>query len=96
MTDRSSRREVRNPILGLPAARQIMSDASPEAQLARLWLWRLLRELNEQCRGNEVVAYGKRKGPMTNYWMSAATYVKHISHILSPRRRRGNIDRIEG
>lgn len=92
MADRSSRADVRNPILALPAAREIIDEAPPEV---RAWLKRLLLELNAQCREKEVEAYRKRKGPMTSYWMAAATYVKHIAHALRPDQRRGNIDRSE-
>jgi len=81
--DRSARREVRNPILALPAAQALL--ALPAEQRAVIY-W-LLRDLKAQCREQEAIAYAKRKGPMTAYWMAAGTYSGHIAHVANPRRK---------
>lgn len=75
---RSSLREVRNPILGLPAAREIAALPAEQRRLLK----RLLRDLKAQCREKEAEAYAKRKGPMTAYWMAAGTYAGHIANAL--------------
>jgi uncharacterized membrane protein len=75
---RSSRPDVRNPILSLPAALELL--ALPRAQ--RLIMKRLLRELKAQCREQERRAYSQRKGPLTAYWMAAGTYAGHVAAVL--------------
>lgn len=79
MAPRSSRREVRNPILALPAAQAILASLTPDQRVA---MKRLFRELKGQCRQKEAEAYAKRKGPMTAYWMAAGTYSGHIANVL--------------
>lgn len=79
MTDRSSRREVRNPILGLPAAVEALRSLDREQRAA---LRIVLLALREQAREKEVISYRKRKGPMVEYYMAAATYAKHIANVL--------------
>lgn len=80
--NRSSRREVRNPILALPAAQELL--ALPPEQ--RRILKRLLRELKAQCRGQEEKAYRQRKGPMTAYYMACGTYAGHIANVMAEGR----------
>jgi hypothetical protein len=75
---RSSRADVRNPILALPAALEL--QALPRSQ--RLIIKRLLRELKAQCREQERRAYSQRKGPLTAYWMAAGTYAGHVAAVL--------------
>ncbi|WP_342248628.1 hypothetical protein [Sphingomonas sp. OTU376] len=79
MTDRSSRREVRNPILGLPAAVEALRSLDREQRAA---LRIVLLAVREQMREKEVISYRKRKGPMVEYYMSGATYAKHIANVL--------------
>jgi hypothetical protein len=80
--DRSARREVRNPILGLPAAQAILAELSPDQ---RKRFRDLFRQLKVQCRAKEADAYRYRKGPMTAYWMAAGTYSGHLAHVLNGR-----------
>lgn len=79
MTERSSRLEVRNPLLALSAARELR-NLPPEAKAA---LRALLRDLKAQCREKEAEAYRKRKGPMVAYWMACGTYCKHTMQAVS-------------
>jgi len=75
---RSSRREVRNPILALPAADAI--GALPRDQ--RLALARLLSDLAKQARANADRAWEMRKPPMAAYWAACAVWAKHIAAVL--------------
>lgn len=75
---RSSRAEVRNPVLALPAAAELQALPRPQ----RLLLKRILRDLKRQCREQEAAAYAARKGPMTAYWMATGTYAGHLAAIL--------------
>jgi hypothetical protein len=75
---RSSRPDVRNPVLALPAALEL--QRLPRSQ--RLIIKRLLRELKAQCREQERRAYSQRKGPMVSYWMAAGTYAGHAAAVL--------------
>jgi hypothetical protein len=76
--DRSARRDVRNPLLALPAMAQL-DVLSPEARAA---LRALCLDLRTQARAKEVTSYAKRKGPMVAYWMAVATYAKHLANVL--------------
>lgn len=79
---RSTRPEVRNPLLGLPAAQdfaEALAAAPPEVRQA---FKRLLGELKVQCREKEVESYRKRKGPQVQYWMSTGTWVKHLRALV--------------
>lgn len=82
MSDRSNLREVRNPILGLPAAQALLALPPEQRQIIK----DLLRQLKVQCREKEVAAYAKRKGPMTAYWMAAGTYCGHIANVFAGRK----------
>jgi hypothetical protein len=79
---RSLRPEVRNPILGLPAA-AALHRLHPEVRAA---LGALLRELSADAAQRAESAWRKHKGPMAAYWRSVAVYSKHISRALGRRR----------
>lgn len=74
---RSSRPDVRNPVLRLPAAQELLALDRP----TRLLLKRILRDLKRQCRDEERRAYATRKGPLTAYWMATGTYAGHLAAI---------------
>lgn len=81
---RSSRRDVRNPVLGLDAAQRIL--ALPLDQ--RLALADLLMELSRDARQRAEQAWTKRKPPVAAYWAATAVVAKHIARALkqsSPR-----------
>lgn len=83
---RSAKREVRNPILALPAARDI--QALPAEQRRPLGI--LLRELAKQADDQAHDAWAKRKGIMAAYWRAVSTYAKHLAHVIDPRRGNGS------
>lgn len=82
---RSNAAEIRNPLLGLPAA-QRLSSLPPEARHA---LADLLRELAVDARERAEQSWRRRKGPMAAYWMAVAVYAGHLRRILRPARGRG-------
>jgi hypothetical protein len=77
---RSARREVRNPILALPAARAIL--ALPIEQRRPLGL--LLRQLATEADSKADEAWRTRKGIMAAYWRAVCTYAKHVARAVDP------------
>ena len=77
-TERSSLREVRNPILGLPAAKAIF--AMPVD--TRMALARLLEDLALDCRKRADECWRKHKAPMAAYWKACSVYAGHIRKVL--------------
>lgn len=84
LCDRSRRREVRNPILGLPAARRVLS-ASPET---RALLALLLEDLARDAALRAQDCWGRHKAPMAAYWKACSVYARHIARVLRPTARR--------
>lgn len=78
LVSRSQRREVRNPVLGLPAARLLQAQ-SPEI---RAVLRQLFLELSADCRARAQASWLKNKGPMAAYWKACGAYCTHISRVL--------------
>lgn len=78
---RSSQPEIRNPVLGLPAAQRLQEllQGQPEIREA---LAQLHGELALQARQKAEQAWTKRKGPMAAYWQACGVYAKHIRHVL--------------
>ena len=83
---RSARIHVRNPVLGLPAAKAII--ALPEEQRRPLGI--LLRQLAAEADGRAEDAWRSRKGIMAAYWRGVSTYAKHLARAIDPRRRRSS------
>ncbi|HEV2747515.1 MAG TPA: hypothetical protein VGW34_09490 [Allosphingosinicella sp.] len=75
---RSERREVRNPILALPAA-QAMQGLDPST---RLLLARLLRDLQADAQARAQMCWRKHKAPMACYWKAVAVYTGHLAKVL--------------
>lgn len=86
MTARSSRREIRNPVLALPAAQRLQEllQGQPEIRDA---LAALHGELALQARTKAEEAWRKRKGPMAAYWQACNVYGKHIRAVIRQGRR---------
>lgn len=82
---RSNAVEIRNPLLGLPAA-QRLPGLPPEARHA---LADLLRELAIDARERAEQSWRRRKVPMAAYWMAVAVYAGHVRGILRPGGGRG-------
>lgn len=76
--DRSARREVRNPVLGLPAARRLQS-LEPGA---RAMLRDLFREIALDARERASEAWRRHKAPMAVYWKAVSVYAGHIAKVL--------------
>jgi hypothetical protein len=79
VSDRSARIEVRNPLLGLPAARRIMRLPADQREA----LATLLRELSADAGERAEEAWRKKKGPMAAYWKAASVYAKHTARVLA-------------
>jgi hypothetical protein len=88
MTDRSNRREVRNPVLALPSAKALQALPPPSREALRA----ILLDLAADARARADKCWRTHKAPMALYWKCVAVYAGHIARAL--RVERGNIDRI--
>lgn len=77
---RSSRQEVRNPVLALPAARKLR-QLPPET---RTVLTELFRELAADARVRAQTSWHRNKGPMAAYWKAVGAYAEHIRRVVRP------------
>ncbi len=76
--DRSLRREVRNPVLGLPAVAALQRlDPRTQAALAAL-----LADLATDARARAQVSWAQNKGVMAAYWKAVGAYATHIRRAL--------------
>jgi hypothetical protein len=76
--DRSSRREVRNPILALPAA-QRLAELDPATRAA---LCDLLRDLAQDAADRAQKSWRQSKAPMAAYWKAVSIYAKHLRSVV--------------
>lgn len=79
---RSSRREVRNPVLRLAATQTIIEDIPPDV---RRLLGTLLRQLANQAAAEGEKCWGGGKAMMGAYWRVVSVYSRHIAHAIDPR-----------
>jgi hypothetical protein len=77
MDARSTRAEVRNPLLMLPAAR-LIADLPSEAKDA---LRALLQEMSTDAAGRAENCWRKSKPPMAAYWKAGSVYSKHAKRL---------------
>lgn len=75
---RSSRVEVRNPIMGL-AAFERMGDLPLEA---RTLLIELLTEMRNESRAKAELCWRTHKAPMAVYYKATAVHLNHIQRAL--------------
>lgn len=75
---RSSRADVRNPILALPSARRLRQLAPA----TRSELSGLLFELRADAQAKAEDCWRRHKAPMAAYWKAVAVYAGHIARIL--------------
>ena len=75
---RASRREVRNPLLGLPAFKQLQTLPEPVRNSLRSALCNLNAEANIRAEAS----WHKSKAPMASYWKAVAIYAKHTARML--------------
>lgn len=80
---RSSRPEVRNPVLGLPEAAAMM--ALPADQRAAIG--QLFRGIHRDANVRAEAAWRKSKPPMAAYWKATATYALHTARAIERGRR---------
>ncbi len=87
MTARSNRREVRNPVLALPAVKrlQLLPAADREA------LRSILGDLASDARSRAQDSWRKNKGPMAAYWKAVGAYAEHTRRALG----KNNIDEVQ-
>ena len=77
---RGAKREVRNPILSLPAARDIL--ALPVDSRRPLGI--LLRQLADQANDQAQSSWRSNKGIMAAYWKAVSVYAKHLARVIDP------------
>lgn len=75
---RSSRADVRNPILALPAAKEILE--LPAANRAALRA--LLLQLADDASDRAQKCWRTHKAPMACYWKAVAVYARHTARAL--------------
>lgn len=76
--DRSKRRDVRNPVLALPAVTRL-NALDPSAKEA---LRALLLDLKADAQRRADECWRRHKGPMAVYWKCVAVYAGHIAKVL--------------
>lgn len=78
---RSSRREVRNPVLALPAVQHLRTlDPAALAGLVEV-----LRDLAADARERAEKCWRTHKAPMALYWKCVAVYSGHLARALSTK-----------
>ncbi|MBY5750762.1 DUF4639 domain-containing protein [Rhizobium leguminosarum] len=75
---RSNRREVRNPVLSLPAVKRL-DELSPEA---REIVGDILGDLVADARNRAQQSWLKNKGPMAAYWKAVGAYAHHFRRVI--------------
>ncbi|BAV66651.1 MULTISPECIES: hypothetical protein [Sphingomonadaceae] len=83
MGARSSRAEVRNPVLALPAVARLRA-LSPEARLALL---SVLLDIQSEARLRAERSWQSRKPPVAAYWAACGVYAGHIARAIGPGAR---------
>lgn len=78
--DRSIRADVRNPLMALPAAREL-SALPPDAQAA---VRALLKQISADARERAEKCWRTHKAPMAAYWKAVAVYANHASRLVKP------------
>jgi hypothetical protein len=80
--ERSRRREVRNPVLRLPAMQALM-DLDEDSRRA---LTTVLLDLKVDARGQAEQAWTRHKAPMAAYWKAVSVYAGHVARALAVQR----------
>lgn len=74
---RSAAREVRNPVLALPAAQRLL-DAPPEV---RALVADLMGDIALDARDRAEKSWRTHKAPMAAYWKAVSVYAGHIKRV---------------
>jgi hypothetical protein len=77
--DRSSRREVRNPVLALSSAQRLLAADVPVRQLLRS----ILLDIRDDARARAAECWRRHKAPMAVYWKAVSVYANHIARVLA-------------
>ncbi|TGX49060.1 hypothetical protein E5A73_19630 [Sphingomonas gei] len=85
MSARSTKAEVRNPILTLPAVSRLRA-LTPEARLA---LQEILLDIQHDARLRAEKSWRSRKPPVAAYWAACGVYAGHIARAIGPGPGRG-------
>ena len=80
MIARSTRREIRNPVLALSAIRDL--QAMPVE--IREALASVLTALAEDSAARADHAWRRHKAPMAAYWKAVAVYARHTARAIRP------------
>jgi len=80
---RSSRADVRNPMLAIPEVQAEFEKLSPEASAA---LERVLRALSKTWRAKAEHSWKTRKPPLASYWAQNAVNARHLALAIQKTR----------
>ncbi|WP_230189029.1 hypothetical protein [Sphingobium sp. CECT 9361] len=83
MGPRSTKAEVRNPVLALPAVARLRA-LSPEARQA---LQYILLDIQRDARVRAESSWRSRKPPVAAYWAACGVYAGHIARSIGPGSR---------
>ncbi len=78
MIERSTRAEVRNPVLALPGSKRLLALDEP----ARAALRAVLIDLQLDARRRAEICWSKHKAPMAAYWKAVSVYAGHLARVL--------------
>ncbi len=70
---------VRNPVLGIPAAKAAMTLLNDAEKIA---LRRILLAIREDAAARAEKSWRTHKAPMALYWKCVAVYAGHIARAL--------------
>lgn len=77
---RSSRPEVRNPVLRLPATQRLLAlPPQVRADLADVF-----RDLGDDARVRAQESWRRNKDPMAAYWKAVGAYSTHLRRAIRP------------
>lgn len=78
MNGRSSRRDVRNPLLTLPAVSALRSlDPQTRRKLADA-----LKAIQADARDRADLNWRRHKAPMAVYWRAVGVYAGHLARVI--------------
>jgi phage-related protein len=76
---RSALREIRNPLLALPAFQELRDLPNDSRAKLRVALIALSRDANDRAEKS----WKQKKGPMAVYWKAVGVYAKHTARCLA-------------
>lgn len=81
ISERSARRETRNPLLALPAFGRLQAlPIETRREMAAA-----LRELKRDAASRAAKAWQTHKAPMAVYWKAVSVYCGHIARVLDAK-----------